>query len=197
MITNMHALIEDLFQSAPLRSCAAGQTLFRSGDLPVVLHMVTLGRIVLHRTLEDGTDLVLHRAVATDMVAEASVYAQVYHWDARAIIPSTKRSLEMQALHVTRRTRPDLAEAWAADFARKVQQARFCIEVRSLRTVRARIDAWLSEGNAWPPDGPIQGIAAEIGVTSEAPYRELGRRRQDLNVAGDKTGPGPSAVAVA
>lgn len=190
MIAIMRNGIDQLFQSAPLRQWAAGQTLFRAGEPPVVLHMVASGRVALARTLEDGTELVLHNAAPADIVAEASAYAQRYHCDARAVIPSTTRALDLSAFRAAVDGTPELAAAWAADLARRVQQARFRIEVRSLRTVRARLDAWFSEGNSWPPLGPLQDIAAEIGVTREALYRELARRRRDHSTTRDSAGPG-------
>jgi CRP/FNR family transcriptional regulator, dissimilatory nitrate respiration regulator len=49
--------------------------------------------------------------------------------------------------------------------------------VRSLKTVAARVDAWMSlNDRPLPPKG--RQVAAEIGVTPEALYRELADRRQ-------------------
>lgn len=178
MIAVMQNAIVRLFDAAPVRHRSAGQTLFRAGDAPVVLHIVTSGRIALLRTLADGTELTLHSAGQGDVLAEASAYAMQYHCDARASVVSTTRAMERSAFRAAVDRTPDLAAAWAADLAGRVQQARFRVEVRTLRTVRARLDAWLAEGNALPPPGPMQDLAAEIGVTREALYRELSRRRR-------------------
>ncbi len=35
----------------------------------------------------------------------------------------------------------------------------------------------------WRPSGPLQDVAGEIGVTREALYRELARRRRDQSRA--------------
>lgn len=49
-----------------------------------------------------------------------------------------------------------------------------------LRGVAARPDAWLALTDAGlPPRGELRGLADEIGVTPEALYRELARRRVD------------------
>ena len=61
--------------------------------------------------------------------------------------------------------------------ARSVQAARVRAEIRSLPRVAERLDAWLAEGNALPGKGQRQELAAELGVTREALYRELSRRR--------------------
>jgi CRP-like cAMP-binding protein len=50
-------------------------------------------------------------------------------------------------------------------------------EIRTLRTVAERLDAWLGEGNVLPDKGRHQDVAAELGVSREAFYRELARRR--------------------
>lgn len=72
---------------------------------------------------------------------------------------------------------PAAAELWAAHLAHAVQGARLRAELRSLRKVGERLDAWLGEGRALPEKGGWQGLAAELGVTPEALYRELARRR--------------------
>jgi hypothetical protein len=49
-----------------------------------------------------------------------------------------------------------------------------------------RLEAWLCEGNALPSKGRRQDVATEIGVTREALYRELSRRRKRLDPGGDR-----------
>jgi len=46
-----------------------------------------------------------------------------------------------------------------------------------LPRVADRLDAWFGEGNALPERGRWQEVAAELGITREALYRELSRRR--------------------
>jgi hypothetical protein len=49
----------------------------------------------------------------------------------------------------------------------------------SLKTVAARVDAWTAFNDAQlPPKGQWRQVAAEIGVTPEALYREFARRRR-------------------
>lgn len=181
MIAIMQSEIASLFRSAPVRHWGAGQPLFRVGDRPMVLHLVVSGRVALARVLTDGTELTLQSAVSGNVLAEASAYAPTYHCDARAMVASATRAVDPATLRAAVDRQPGIAAAWAADLARAVQQ-RFRIAVRSLRTVRARLEVWLYEGHAWPPSGPLQDIAGEIGVTREALYRELARRRRDQSV---------------
>ena len=55
---------------------------------------------------------------------------------------------------------PAFAEAWASHLAREVQAARFRSEVIAMRTVAARLDAWLDwNRGAVPPKGKWKQIA--------------------------------------
>ncbi|WP_233489021.1 hypothetical protein, partial [Rhodovulum sp. 12E13] len=70
-----------------------------------------------------------------------------------------------------------LAERWAQNLARTVQAARLRAEIRSLPRVADRLDAWLADGQSLPERGRWQEVAAELGITREALYRDLARRR--------------------
>jgi CRP-like cAMP-binding protein len=77
------------------------------------------------------------------------------------------------------RADPEFAEAWAIHLAGEVQTARFRSEVVALRTVASRLDAWLAwRGDLIPPKGVWKQIADQIGVTPEALYREMAKRRR-------------------
>ena len=71
-----------------------------------------------------------------------------------------------------------LTQAWARHLTRAVQAARFRAGLLALRGVADRLDAWLAEGNALPEKGPLQDLAAYLGVTREALYRHLSRQRR-------------------
>lgn len=61
---------------------------------------------------------------------------------------------------------------------RTAQDARFCAEMISLRTVDKRLDVW--EGwhqTGLPGKGKWRDLADELGVTPEALYRSLAKRR--------------------
>ena len=62
--------------------------------------------------------------------------------------------------------------------AHEVHRTRAQTEILSLKTVAERINAWvtLNDGSL-PQKGRWRQIASEIGVTSEALYSELARRR--------------------
>lgn len=177
MISIMLDVLETIFAPAPLHRWADGTTLFHAGDAPSALYRMTRGRVLLRRSLDDGTEITLQDAGPGDVVAEASAYAAHYHCSAVAAGETEAHALPLTAFRACLLRDPLLAAGWAAHLARAVQSARFRIEIRSLPTVRARLDAWLSDGNALPAKGRMQDVAAEIGVSREALYRELARRR--------------------
>jgi CRP-like cAMP-binding protein len=72
---------------------------------------------------------------------------------------------------------PDLARAWPRHLAQEVQRARAQAEILSLKTVAERVDAWITlNDGALPPMGYWHQVASD-GITPEALYRELARRR--------------------
>jgi CRP-like cAMP-binding protein len=138
---------------------------------------VVEGEVQLTRTDETGKSLILQRASAGSILAEASIFSDVYHCDAIASAPSKAFAVAKPLLRQRLSTDAALAEAWAAYLARQVQQARFRCEILALRTVAERLDMWLS----WQDDARASrtwlSVAREIGVSPEALYRELAKRR--------------------
>ena len=155
---------------------AAGAPVFHLGDAVRVVHFVRRGAIHLVRTQEDGAALILQRARAGSILAEASVYSDRYHCDARA--ESDARTWAVAQKDLSRRldANPELSRDWARHLAHEVQRARLHAEILSLKTVAARLSAWLFWNGALPEKGQWHRIADEIGVTPEAFYRELAKR---------------------
>jgi CRP-like cAMP-binding protein len=73
---------------------------------------------------------------------------------------------------------PALIAAFAAHLAQRVQDARARAEILSLKTVQARLDAWLAVNRgALPEKGHWRELAESLSVTPEALYREISGRR--------------------
>ncbi|OYX41276.1 MAG: hypothetical protein B7Z02_16275 [Rhodobacterales bacterium 32-67-9] len=159
------------------RRLQLGEALFFAGDPVLQMALITEGRVRLLRRTVEGVDVILQSAGPGDVLAEASAYSAVYHCGAEAAEPATVRLFPVEEFRRTLRDDLVLAEAWAAHLARSVQAARLRAEIRTLRKVSERVDAWLGEGRALPDKGHWQDLAAELGVTREALYRELARRR--------------------
>jgi len=177
MIAIMSALISDEFASAPLRRLHAGEALFFARDPVTHIALVREGGINLVRPSRFGREIILQRAVPGQVLAEASIYSPSYHCDARAMRESCVSLLPVTAFRSRLRENPALHDEWAGYLARSVQKARMIAEMRTLRTVAERLDAWLEDGSALPQKGLRQELARELGVSPEALYRELARRR--------------------
>jgi CRP-like cAMP-binding protein len=177
MITIMHASVFDLFVNARHLDLAAGARIFLAGQIVEAVFMVVSGRVQLERHTPHGARLILQNAGPGAVLAEASAYSMHYHCDARVIEGASLAAMPKPAFLAALRNNPHLAVTWSAMLARSVQSARVRAEIRSLPKVAERLDAWLGEGHRMPERGHWQEVAAELGVTREALYRELSRRR--------------------
>lgn len=189
MIAIMCTRITQAFTGGLLRRLEPYEPLFHSGDPVTHMFLVLDGQVALTRQTGAGASVILQRARAGQVLAEASAYSTAYHCDAQALAGTQTGTQAGTGTGATIRAIPaalfrgklaqdsDLAAAWAAHLASEVQSARMLSEIRTLRTVGERLDAWLGEGRALPNKGQWQDVAAQLGVTREALYRELGKRR--------------------
>lgn len=177
MIAIMSDPISRLFDDARRQPAASGATLFLTGTPVREMIFVASGEVHLIRHTAAGDRLILHRAGQGAVLAEASAYSAHYHCDAvvtkDGVLATLPKAVFLDALSAD----AALSSAWAAFLARATQGARLRAEIRSLPRVAARLAAWLEAGNALPEKGRWQDVAAELGVTREALYRELARRR--------------------
>jgi CRP-like cAMP-binding protein len=178
---NMIAIMSDLlvrlatFRSEPIE-VGAGEGLFqRDGEIRF-LFVVEDGLIHLVRHQIDGAPTVMQRAVRDDVVAEASIFAGHYHCDAVAIKHTRLRRVTMTAVRQAMRTDPTFAHACAEYLAHEVHRMRVRSEILGMRTVASRLDAWLAL-KPFPPKGERAALADDIGITREALYRELAKRK--------------------
>ncbi|MFC3325039.1 Crp/Fnr family transcriptional regulator [Mesorhizobium cantuariense] len=156
----------------------ADDVLFRVGDPILSLFLVASGELRLTRSLPHGFELTLQRAGAGAVLAEASLFAENYHCEAVATEASVLRVVPRRQLQAALTSDSDLARALIRHLAQEVQRTRTVAEILSLKTVAQRIEAWivLNDG-ILPPKGHWRGLASEIGITPEALYRELAKRR--------------------
>lgn len=160
------------------RQLGGREVLFRSGDPVNHLYRVVSGTVALIRPLPHGADLIIQRAGAGALLAEASMFARAYHCNAIALEPAQISSLPLTRVHAAVAARPALLWSLAHHLAGEVQKARALAEILSLKTVSMRLDAWLGlTGERVPEKGRRRDLAAAIGVSPEALYRELARRR--------------------
>ncbi len=186
MIAIMSATLTPILARLPLHDCAfsAGAALFHRGNSVVGLHIIRDGTAHLIRHQDDGAALILQRARPGAVLAEASLYSARYHCDARAETPVRTGMVLKPDLLRALETDATVASAWASHLAHEVQRARLLSEILSLKTVKARLKAWIAWNGALPPRGQWHMIATEIGVSAEAFYREIARARRADDTAG-------------
>ncbi|WP_342236212.1 Crp/Fnr family transcriptional regulator [Inquilinus sp. OTU3971] len=156
---------------------AEGEILFRLGDKVRSIFLIHSGAVRLVRHLPHGPALTLQLAEKGAILAEASLFADKYHCDAVAMSTSRLQVAARRRIEDAVTRDPEIARLWTKHLAAEIQRARTQVEIISLKTVAERLDAWLALRGDLPPKGQWQRLASEIGVTPEALYRELARRR--------------------
>ena len=179
MISIMFEELEPLLQGVGRRTIAfePGESVFHQGDPVRQVYFVTEGMIHLVRHLASGAPLVLQRAGPGTILAEASLHSARYHCDATAVSGARVWTISKSELLDRLAQDPKLGMALIRRLATELQHARFHAEVLSIRTVAARLDAWSEWNGEMPPKGEWIALAAELGVSPEALYREMARRR--------------------
>ena len=160
------------------RSLAQGDWLFHRGDPVHSVFLVAAGCIELVRHIADGKPAILQRAGSGAMLAEASVFSDHYHCDAITTQSSLVAELSRTDFLKLVASAPAFAAEWMEYLARQVQSARLRAEILTLKTVSQRLDAWLTFNDApLPRRGERASVAKQIGVSPEALYREIARRK--------------------
>ena len=155
-----------------------GRSLFLRGDPVTDMHFVIKGSIHLVRHQSDGSALTLQRAGPGTMLAEASLYSRTYHCDAVAFGGADTRVYTKVSLKRLLAKNPEFSNVWANYLALELQRSRLRSEILSLRTVSERLDAWIAwNGGSFPQKGEWKMVANQIGVSPEALYREIAKRR--------------------
>lgn len=166
-------------------SCAPEQSLFRQGDKTVGVYFILSGRLDLIRHTMSGDKVVIHRASAGQTFAEASLFSESYHCDARvrecSEVVRFNRTAVLGAFH----SNPEFALSLTKRFALQLQQYRRRMELLAIKRATDRVYAAMADGLL---SGTIMDFAAEIGLTQEAVYRALAKLCKSGNLS--KTGRG-------
>jgi CRP-like cAMP-binding protein len=180
MIIIMLESIEPFLKSlrARQRHFDGGRSLFHRRDPVKEMHFVLTGSIHLVRYQSDGSVLILQRAGPGSILAEASLYSEIYHCDAVAFGAAETRAFTKASFKKLLAKSPEFSDVWASYLAQELQSARLRSEILSLKTVAGRLDAWISwNGGGSPEKGEWKLVANQIGVSPEALYREIAKRR--------------------
>ncbi len=177
----MSKMLDGLLGRLPSFECEfrVGEFLFHQGDDVRSIYLVRDGAVHLVRHQASGAAIVLQRASVGAILAEASLFSERYHCDAVAVAPTRTLTIDKRRMRSTLADNPRLAEELAAHLAREVQATRLRAEILSLKTVAERLDAWIASNDEdLPAKGGWKSIAAQIGTSPEALYRELAKRRR-------------------
>jgi len=169
------SLAENATHSVTVRQ---GGYLFHVEDPVSSLFLVEAGQLALVRDQQDGSTILLNRTQSGAIVAEASIYSDRYH--CACIGEKTSRLLCLPIAGVRKLLTDDrnIAQLWAAYLATELQKTRSRCEILSRNKVCERLNGWQAWNGALPPRGRWKSLAAEIGVSPEALYREIKRRGQ-------------------
>lgn len=154
-----------------------GETVFFQGDPVRQIFFVIAGAVELVRHQATGAPLIIQRAGPGAILAEASVDSARYHCSAVAVAKSALWSVSRMDFLRRMTQNQNLALAVVRRLAHELQNARFQAELLSMKTVAARLDGWIAWRGPLPPKGEWTGLAAELGVSPEALYREIAKRR--------------------
>jgi len=160
------------------RTLKAGQSLFHSGQRTAGFYMVISGSVRLVRVDRAGREAVLHVAAAGETLAEASLFAPVYHCDAIAMTDAIVRLYPKALVLVEFERNPKAAQAFMGMLARQVMNLRTRLEQRNIHSAHDRIWHFLAlntgaDGRTVKLTGTLKNLAAELGLTHEALYRTL------------------------
>ncbi len=158
-------------------SLDAGDVLFRHNEQIVHVYLVEQGLIALRRVQKNGNETILMRYGSDDLVAEASVYSAQYHCEAVAIEDTKLLQLPRSYMARWLKSDPAFAHEWAVHLARELQRARQRNDILACNQVSDKIDSWQAWHGALPKKGTWKHFAAELGVSPEALYRELKKRK--------------------
>lgn len=185
---------DELFAAAKTteKFLAPGEFLFRKGDTSAHLYTVRDGCVRLVRYTLDGNAVVMHTARPGDGLAEASLFSDIYHCDAEAVLPSTLACYAKDRILAILQAHPEKSMACIALLARQVRSLRALLEIRAIHSARDRVLHYLLLlANPITLEvivpGSYKTIALELALAHETLYRTLANLEQEGKIS---RGPG-------
>ncbi len=168
------------------RTLKAGQVLFRAGQRTTGLFEVTSGTVRLVRVDPTGRETVLYVAASGELLAEASLFASVYHCDAIAVTDAAVRRYPKDRVLDEFKRDSAAAHAFMALLAQQVMNLRARLEQRNIHSAHDRVRHYFAlhvraDGCTVEVPGTLKDLAAELGLTHETLYRTLA----DMAAAGE------------
>lgn len=158
-----------------LKSCTerffkAGESIFHQDEKTVGFYFILEGSAELQRVSLEGSNIVLHYAVAGEAFAEASLFSPTYHCDAMACADTRTLFLRKDVMLARLSKDSAFATSLLAHMARQVQHYRALQQLQAIRRADERVLAALQLGL---PTNNWISFAGQIGLSHEAVYRAL------------------------
>lgn len=175
---------EALRSASKVLAVGPGGAVFTRGDPTVGFYEVLSGRVRLARPTVTGQHVTLYVARDGDFLAEASLFSNIYHCDATALVPSEVRVYPKDLVLAEFHSQSDFAKAYIAMISRALIGVRVRNERLVLHSARERIWHYLllnanSADHTVTVKGPLKDLAAELGMTHEVLYRTLARMEDE------------------
>lgn len=160
------------------KSLAAGEFLFRKGEAASRLYTVLEGSLRLVRYSLEGNAVSMHTALPGESFAEASLFSPIYHCDAEAILPTTIACYDKEKILALLAADPAKNASLIALLCRQVRNLRALLEVRSIRSARARLLHFLlltaePQTMTVALTGTVKELAQELAMAHETLYRTM------------------------
>ena len=162
-----------------LRSLQAGEVLFVQNNPTAGLYYLISGAISLNRSSSGGHSVVMHRALAGDTFAEASVFSDTYHCTATATVESLLIECSKASVEALFTNDLMFAKTMASRFANQLQQCRRRLELLSIRAADERILEAIGDGLLVDN---IAVFAQSIALAPETVYRTLANLNREGRV---------------
>ncbi len=183
--------LQSFLASAKSRDLVPTEVLFRQGDPATAIFGVEVGRIRMVRHTVDDHVAVLHTVGKGEMFAEAALFADTYHCDAIAAVPTRVRMYPKPETLQALLSDAGMAVSFMSALAHQVQVLRTRLEQRNIRSARERVTQYLrlsadARDGSVRISGTLMELAAEMGLSHEALYRTLAALEKEHSIARTK-----------
>lgn len=158
------------------RSYAKGSQLWLAGEKVQRMIYIVNGSAHIFNTRNNGYHQIIDRYNSHDIIAPYTIYIKNYVFNAEATsaIETVEHSLpSFRKLIETEIGKVHWTELLQANLLRTLKR----IDMLTYPTVNEKLDEWMKLNNRLPAKGEYTVIANELGISREALYRELGKRR--------------------
>jgi len=160
------------------RRFGKGARIFQRGDVVRGVFLILEGEVRLCRFGPRGEEVVLQRARAGELLAEASLDSTRYHCDAIPTEAGRLLELSAQALRKALASDARFNRNWTQMLSRELRRARARLERMTLKSAADRLRHYLAAEGRGPAcetelPGSLKDLARELGVAHETLYRTI------------------------